>query len=73
MPSEPEAWGGEVHMPRWMRRLLRWPSDPEDTPERRQEPRRPERVLTVLEREHRNAQIHFDEDPSEERRRDRGR
>ena len=73
MPREPEEWGGEVHMPRWMRRVLKRPADPEDTPEKRGEPRRPERVLTPGERAHNSAQINFNEDPSEERRRDRGR
>jgi hypothetical protein len=34
MPQEPQAWGGEVHVPGWLRRLLRRPSPgPTDTPE----------------------------------------
>ena len=41
MQRELEPWGGEVHLPRWLRRLLRRPPEPDDTPERRQEPRRP--------------------------------
>jgi hypothetical protein len=73
MPREPEDWGGEVHMPRWMRRLLRRPADTEDTPQKRGEPRRPERLRSPLDRGHGSAQIYFNEDPSEERRRDRGR
>ena len=38
MARELEPWGGEVHMPRWLRRLLRRPPEPEDTPERAHEP-----------------------------------
>jgi hypothetical protein len=34
-----EAWGGEVHVPRWLRRLARRPP-PTDTPERAAEARR---------------------------------
>ena len=41
MPRELEPWGGEVHLPRWLRRLLRRPEDPGPSPERMREPRRP--------------------------------
>jgi len=37
MARELEPWGGDVRMPRWLRRLLRRPTDPEDTPEREHE------------------------------------
>jgi len=39
MARELEPWGGEVRLPKWLRRVLRRP-DPEDTPERAREPRR---------------------------------
>jgi hypothetical protein len=31
--KRPEAWGGEVHLPRWMRRLRRKP-EATDTPQK---------------------------------------
>lgn len=34
MAREPEQWGGEVHLPDWLRRLLRRPPAPGDSPER---------------------------------------
>jgi len=34
MAREPEQWGGEVHLPGWLRRLLRRPPPAGDTPER---------------------------------------
>jgi len=37
---ELQAWGGEVKVPRWIRRLLRRPT-PSDTPERVHESRQP--------------------------------
>jgi hypothetical protein len=43
MARELEPWGGDVRMPRWMRRLLRRPADPEDTPERAHERHKGER------------------------------
>ena len=36
---ELEPWGGEVHMPKWMRKALRRPPDADDTPERAHESR----------------------------------
>jgi hypothetical protein len=36
-----EAWGGEVHMPRWVRRALRRPGPPANTPEAAHEARKP--------------------------------
>jgi hypothetical protein len=41
MSHEPEPWGGEVHLPRWLARLLRR-SPVEDTPERRHERHKPQ-------------------------------
>lgn len=41
MDRDLQPWGGEVHLPRVLRRLLRRP-DPEDTPERVHERRQPE-------------------------------
>ena len=37
-----EAWGGEVRMPRWLRRMLRRPAPAEDTPEGAHEARTPQ-------------------------------
>jgi hypothetical protein len=33
MARELEPWGGDVRMPRWMRRLLKRPTDSGETPE----------------------------------------
>ena len=38
---ELDAWGGEVRMPRVLRRLLRRPDPPGDTPEAAHEARKP--------------------------------
>jgi hypothetical protein len=40
MPRELEPWGGEVHLPRWLRRLLRRSDDPGPSPERMREGRK---------------------------------
>ena len=37
-----EAWGGEVQMPHWLRRLLRRPEPPADTAEGAHERRKPQ-------------------------------
>jgi hypothetical protein len=37
-----EAWGGEVRMPRWLRRLVRRPEPLGDTPEGAHEARKPQ-------------------------------
>jgi hypothetical protein len=37
-----EAWGGEVRMPRWLRRLLGRPEPLGDTPEAAHEKRKPQ-------------------------------
>ena len=39
MTRQLEPWGGDVHMPRWLKRLARRP-DPGDSPERAREARR---------------------------------
>jgi hypothetical protein len=39
-----EAWGGEVRLPRWLRRLLRRPEAAGDTPEARAERHRPQPI-----------------------------
>ena len=36
MPNEPEFWGGELRVPRWLRRNRKTPSA-DDTPERQRE------------------------------------
>jgi hypothetical protein len=43
-----EPWGGEVHMPRWMRKVLRRP-DLTDTPEAAHEKRKEQPGGSVLE------------------------
>jgi hypothetical protein len=47
MPDE--AWGGEVHMPRWLRKVLHRPEPPDDTPEAAHEKRKPQAGPSVLE------------------------
>ncbi len=37
-----DAWGGEVRMPRWLRRMLRRPEPLEQTPEAAHEARKPQ-------------------------------
>jgi hypothetical protein len=37
----PEAWGGDLKMPSWLRRLVHRPPPPDDTPERAHEARKP--------------------------------
>jgi hypothetical protein len=37
-----EAWGGEVQMPRWLRRVLRRPEPSEPTPQAAREARKPQ-------------------------------
>jgi hypothetical protein len=55
MSREPQQWGGEVHVPRWLRRVLRRPLPPEDTPERRREGAEPKAERSVLENANRAA------------------
>jgi hypothetical protein len=42
MPRDLEPWGGELHLPGWLRRLLKRPAGPGDSPERMHEARRPQ-------------------------------
>ena len=50
MPRELEPWGGELQMPRVLRRLLRRPGPPGDSQERTHERRNPEATtMTPLE------------------------
>jgi hypothetical protein len=44
-----EPWGGEVHMPRWLRRALRRPELPGPSPEAAHEARKEQPGLSVLE------------------------
>jgi hypothetical protein len=50
-----EAWGGEVRLPRWLRRMLRRPESPGDTPEAAHEHRKPADGPSVLENANRAA------------------
>jgi hypothetical protein len=46
--KQPEAWGGEVHLPRWLRRRRK--PEPGDTPEKLEEGERaPQPQRSVLE------------------------
>lgn len=45
MRRELEPWGGELRTPWLVRRLLRRPAEPEDTPERVHERRNPEATV----------------------------
>jgi hypothetical protein len=42
MPREPQPWGGEVQLPRWIRRLLKRPIDPGPSAESMHEARQPQ-------------------------------
>lgn len=44
-----EPWGGEMHMPRWLRKALRRPELPENTPEATHEARKEQPSASVLE------------------------
>jgi hypothetical protein len=44
-----EPWGGEVHMPRWLRKALHRPEPPGNTPEAAHEARKPNDGPSVLE------------------------
>ncbi len=50
-----EAWGGEVQLPRWLRRLLRRAEPPGDTPEGAHEKRKPQDGPSVFENANRAA------------------
>jgi hypothetical protein len=52
---EPEAWGGEVRMPRWLRRVLKRPEPLEDTPEAAHEKRKAQPRRSVAENADRAA------------------
>ena len=47
MPRELEPWGGELHMPRLLRRLLHRPGPPADSWEAAHEKRHPEQDMTT--------------------------
>ena len=56
MPTtQQEAWGGEVRLPRWLRRMLRRDEPPEDTPEGAHEKRKPQDGPSVFENANRAA------------------
>lgn len=49
MPDrQQEPWGGEVHMPRVLRRILRRPDPPDNTPEATHEARKQQPSESVL-------------------------
>jgi hypothetical protein len=52
MPQQ-EPWGGEVHVPAWLRRLLHMHKLPGDTPEAAHEKRKPQEQPSVLENSNR--------------------
>jgi hypothetical protein len=54
MPKrELEEWGGEVHVPHWLRKLLHRPESPGDTPEKGEEWTPPPTQRSVAENAHR--------------------
>ena len=56
MPSrQQEQWGGEVQMPRWLRRVLRRPDPLGDTPEAAHEARKAEPSVSVAQNADRAA------------------
>jgi hypothetical protein len=42
MTGQQQQWGGDLHLPPWMRKLLRRVEPPGDTPERAHETHRPD-------------------------------
>ena len=50
-----EPWGGDVHLPRWARRVLRRPDPGGDTPEAAHEKRQPQSGPSVAENADRAA------------------
>ena len=52
---EQEAWGGEVRIPRWLRRMLRRPEPVGDTPEAAHEKRKAQPGRSVAENADRAA------------------
>ena len=50
-----EPWGGEVHLPRWVRRMLRRPEPAGDTPEAAHEARKPQTGPSVAQNADRAA------------------
>jgi hypothetical protein len=53
--GQQEAWGGEVRLPRWLRRLFRRAESPGDTPEGAHEKRNPQDGPSVFENANRAA------------------
>ena len=53
--QQQEAWGGEVRMPRWLRRVLRRPEPLGDTPEAAHEARKPKAGPSVAQNADRAA------------------
>jgi len=56
MPNrQQDSWGGEVRMPRWLRRVLRRPEPLGDTPEAAHEARKPKAGPSVAQNADRAA------------------
>jgi hypothetical protein len=56
MPNQQlQPWGGEVRIPHWLRRMLRRPDAPSDTPEAAHEKRKPQAQPSVAENADRAA------------------
>jgi hypothetical protein len=69
MPREPEQWGGDVHLPGWLRHLLHRPDPAGDTLERAHERRQPGQAPSVLENANRAASGSLADLYNEDRRR----
>jgi hypothetical protein len=50
-----EAWGGEVHLPRWLRRVLHKPEPPGDSSEAAHEARKSQPSVSVAQNADRAA------------------
>ena len=55
MAQEPQPWGGEVHLPNWLRRLLRRPPEEALTPEAKHDARQRARARDQSAFEHMQA------------------
>ena len=55
MARELEPWGGEVHMPSWLRRLLRRPAPAGATPEAAHEARKAQSTVSAAQNADRAA------------------
>jgi hypothetical protein len=65
MAQEPQPWGGEVHLPGWLRRLLRRPPEEAPSPEFQHAARKEQRAKDQAAFEHMRAAGTVGPHPSE--------